>query len=574
MEAGDTDALARRFAAFLAGEAPPLRRAELASGGSWDDAGFAACLIFAAGWYAGQDGAELLVPLMLDGALREGAVPERWVPLMKTVIADLDLERAAVEATRRIASCLDEYDGTLLTAAVDALRQVQARSRGRLPRHGEHVDALLSALWLRWQDGGPADASLDEILSVGVAEGSQLSQEGADLCAAASWALARGDSATSAAPDGSEEAYRDTRLEIALALRAARAAVFERTGEAIHLDEIIRLGAVALEFATGDGRAGLLTPHAEALAVRFEGTGVPENLDPAIKAARLARLELPPSDEDRMRATEILRVLLGARYRTDPARSDANELIDVGLEILQDPRTVPDHRAAVLRSRVDLCWERCNRELRAEDLERAVEAGRDLAALVGDADAANLSTLCFLLNLWSAESQDPEVLRQAVEFGRRAVSIPADRPQEQARRLGNLFNALVRSAEQTSSIPDFDAAIEAACAAVELYPRGSGDRAAHLVAAAAARCGRFQLSGAEEDLSAAILDGREAIAAAEDRTQELSCAAVLIAALALRLRHYDDVSALDEALGLARRPKIVAPPKPDSTAGAERVDSH
>jgi hypothetical protein len=28
------------------------------------------------------------------------------------------------------------------------------------------------------------------------------------------------------------------------------------------------------------------------------------------------------------------------------------------------------------------------------------------------------------------------------------------------------------------------------------------------------------------------------------------------------------------ALGLARRPKIVAPPKPEMTAGAERVDSH
>ena len=566
MKLDDTDLLARRFAEFLSGEAPPLRPADLSVlTFRHADTGFASCLIFAAGWYSGQDGADVLLPPLLDGALREGAVPDRWLYLIDAIRADLELERAGFAATDRINRFLDEYDSTLLLDAIATLRRVRVDGAGRPPHHDGHLTALLFALWLHWQDGAP-HAALEEAVRIGAQEAGRMTEEGADLCSAAIRALSLHNAlpavdaaAAAVAEDSAEESgvsgqvYRETRLEVALALRDARVAAWGRTGDPEHLDEVIRLGATALEFAAGDGRADLLSAHAAAFTERFVRSGSNADRDAAINARWRERVELPREDENWLDATEGLRALIAERYRADEAPADLSSLVDLGAELLEDPRTDPERRVGLLHSHLEVLWERYKREARVGDLALAVAAGRELAELVGDADPAILSTVCFLLCRQYPLSRDLDDLRLAIDLGRRATAHPAELPGEQARRLANLFSVLIRYAEDTGSIADFDAAIEAARAAADLYPDEDPERTPHLVAVASAWCGRFQLSGAEADLAAAIRFGRAAMASAVDRDQEVDSAPVLVAAFALRLERFGDLAALDEALELVKR---------------------
>ncbi|MFG1767009.1 hypothetical protein ACGFIH_27060 [Micromonospora parva] len=522
--------MAARFAAFLEGDGPLPALEDLTA--SPDD-GLAACLLLAISWYGDQDLPPLLVLATLAGALDQGAVPNRWRALIESVLADLMLDLDGRSAIGTIAQFANGYDRDALDMAIASLGGFRTGGR-RLMSRPVALSHLLIGLWLRWQDSGD-DGDLREITGLGPFE-----EPAAALVAAAKEQVTHGSTA-----------HSRVRVEVALTLRSARDAAYQRTGDVSQLDEVIRLGVVAAEFATGDQRMDLLSAQSTALIERYGRTGSEESRDEAIATVRRERLEYPVDHDNWLSASIDLHQLIVERWMATRDPADRSELIALSGELLPDERLSREKRVQLARDRSNLLRDRAQEHGSAEDLRRAVESARDWVRLGGD-DPGQLSSICYLLQSWFTLTEAPDDLREAVALGRRSVERPTSEPPEQRRRLSNLFGAEMALAEATGERADHDAAVATARAAAEVYPPGDPARSLDLMNLALALWQRCRVSGDGGDLDESLRLGREAMRTAGE-LDRIRVAATLLGALALRLEIEDDSAALDEGLRLLDR---------------------
>ncbi|MBM7494197.1 tetratricopeptide (TPR) repeat protein [Micromonospora luteifusca] len=422
---------------------------------------------------------------------------------------------------------------TALDKAIATLDGFRAGGR-RLASRSAALSHLLFGLWLRWQDGGD-DGDLREITGLGPFEG-----PAAELVAAAEKQLAH-----------DKTVHSEVRLDVALTLRNARGAAYKRTGDVSHLDEVIRLGLVAAEFATGDDRADLLSAQSAALIERYGRTGSVESRDEAITAVRRERLEYPVDHDNWLSASTDLHQLIAERWMSTRDPADGSELVALSGELVANERLSREKRAQLARDRSNLLWDRARNRGSAEDLGRAVESARDWVRL-GDDDPGQLSSICYLLQSWFTVTEVPDDLREAVALGRRSVERPAMDPREQRRRLSNLFGAEMALAETTGERADHDAAVATARTAVEVYPPGDPARSPDLMNLALALWQRCRVSGDRGDLDESLRVGREAMRTAGEQDR-IRVAATLLGALGLRLEIENDPAARDEGLRLLGR---------------------
>ncbi|MCC8251561.1 hypothetical protein [Saccharothrix luteola] len=514
-----------RFAAFLNGDSPPPTPPELAVQSADDrELGTMACIVTASAWYADQAGSSELVRLMLTRAVELGAVVDEFRPLVDVVLDDLDLYECAVAALGQIDAFVTDCADASLDEAIGVLGEFRDGGH-RLTIRSTCIKALLTALWLRWQDSGRAE-DLDEVITTG--------GEGDDLVRAA--LAERGD--------GDRDVWRQVRLGIAMKLRGARTAAFERTRDIVHLNEVVRLGTVAMPFMPRDDKPFLIASHADALQTRYHLTGTVEDLDDAIAGRRRQRILFPQNEEGWFHASAMLCELLHARREIAEVATDLDGLIDLNEDLLRDERIQHEHRTELAWIQARRLRERWTRTGFADDLGRAAALARELAGQT--TEPGLLSSLGFMLFEWASLTGDGDDLRLSIDLGRRSASSPGP-PRDQGRRLSNLFVAEVRLAEETGQIEEFDAAIATARATVALFGESEPEHAEFLVNVAAGLRGRFQLSGSEDDLGQALHCTRAALSRSIGDAGRMRCGALLVLLLADRLDRFGDPAAFDEA---------------------------
>lgn len=514
-----------RLAAFLNGSSPPPTPPELAVQTADDrELGTMACIVTASAWYTDQTGSSELVRLMLTRAVELDAVIDEFRPLIDVVLDDIDLQECAVDALGQIDAFVTDCADASLDEAIAVLGEFRDGGH-RLAIRSTCIDALMTALWLRWQDSGRAE-DLDEVIATG--------GEDDDLVRAA--LAERGD--------GERDVWRQVRLGIAMRLRGARAAAFARTRDIVHLNEVVRLGTVAMSFVPREDKPFLIASQADALQTRYRLTGTAEDLDDAIAARRRQRILFPENEEGWFHASAMLCDLLHARRESGEVPTDLDDLIDLNEDLLRDARVQQEHRTELMWVQARRLRERWTRTGFEDDLRRAAALGRDLAGQA--TDPGLLSSLGFLLFEWSSLTGDLVDLRLSVDLGRGSATPPGP-PREQGRRLSNLFVAELRLAEETGLIEDFDAAIATARATVALFGEAEQEHAEYLVNLAAGLRGRYLRAGVQDDLGQALQHARAALSGALGEAGRSRCRALLLHLLADRLDRFGDPAAFDEA---------------------------
>jgi hypothetical protein len=514
-----------RLAAFLNGDSPPPAPRELAVPTADDrELGTMACIVTASAWYTDQTESSELVGLTLTRAVELDAVVDEFRPLVDIVLDDIDLHEHAVDALGRINAFVADCADASLDEAIAVLGEFRDGGH-RLAIRPTCLDALMMALWLRWQDSGQAE-DLDEVIATG--------GEDDDLVRAA--LAERGD--------GDREVWRQVRLGIAMKLRGARAAAFARTRDIVHLNEVVRLGTVAMPFVPRDDKPFLIASQADALQTRYRSTGTIEDLDEAIAARRRQRILFPENEEGWFHASAMLCDLLHARREIAEVPTDLDDLIDLNEDLLRDARVQQEHRTELLWIQARRLRERWTRTGFADDLGRAAALARELAGRA--TEPGLLSSLGFMLFEWASLTGDLDDLRLSIDLGRRSASPPGP-PREQGRRLSNLFAAESRLAEETGLVEDFDAAIATARATVALFGEAEPEHAEFLVNLAAGLRGRCLRSGAQEDLGEALQHTRAALSESLGEAGRSRCRALLLHLLADRLDRFGDPAAFDEA---------------------------
>ncbi|MEU6481069.1 CHAT domain-containing protein [Streptomyces sp. NPDC047017] len=153
----------------------------------------------------------------------------------------------------------------------------------------------------------------------------------------------------------------------------------------------------------------------------------------------------------------------------------------------------------------------------------------------------------------ASETEDPELLRWAVDLWRRiANSVPDDHPNHIV-ALNNLGNGLEMLSERTGSPADLDEVVEVARTAVRITPSDHPDRVAPLTLLANALLRRFECAESSADLDDAVEVGRAAVQAAGDNHPDRVSPLTNLANILLRRSRYQKVPGdVDEAVEVAR----------------------
>lgn len=333
--------------------------------------GTMACIYTASAWYTDQTKSTDLVGMTLTRAVELDAVVGEIRPLIDIVLDDVNLHDDAMDAFEQIDSFVADCADASLDEAIEVLGEVRDRGH-RLAIRPHCVAALMTALWLRWQDIGRSE-DLGEVIAAGGEEGGALA--GAAI-------VERGDEDRPAF--ATSEVWRQVRFDIAMRLRGARASAYARTRDAVHLDEVVRLGSVAMPFVAGSDKPYLMASHADALQTRYRSTGDVEDLDGALTARRRQRILFPHNEDGWLHATAMLCDLLHDRREIGEVPTDLDEIIDLNDDLLRDPRIQPEHRNDLLSNQVQRLRERWTRSAFEDDLGRAVALGRELAGSASD----------------------------------------------------------------------------------------------------------------------------------------------------------------------------------------------
>ena len=296
--------------------------------------------------------------------------------------------------------------------------------------------------------------------------------------------------------------------EVAVAdLANALVALFERTGEAGILDEVVTL--LSRQFKSRDREAGRLWVRGWALQTQAELSGDAATIKRAVAACRRA---------------------LNMTGKSDPAYKD---------------------RLSGLGSSLTLRYAMAGY---ATDLSRAVGFLKAAVARQVDGDpgrAARLSALGNALVLQAGLTGNVAILRCAVGKHRQAVEAADDDDPSRATFLSNLGGALLREYEEDGSRAVLDEAIEHHREAFALTPEGHLGRAPRQANLAAALMACYERTSEQDVLDEVVENYRLAVAGAADQPAYMARFQYgLAGALFRQAERTSDLAGFDEVLDL------------------------
>lgn len=424
-------------------------------------------------------------------------------------------------------------DVQMLVAGIELARSVVDGLDGEeLPVVSDCRVRLALALWQRSYDTDD-DTALDEAISVGMTE--------------------------IGSPDGRKN------TEFAASMVGMLLRRHETTGASADIDEAVRLAESLLPNVRGAERAWFSTVLAEALRVRFQYGGRPEDRDHCITYLRSACDHLE-DEEERLMAVSQLYDLLLTRWGVESRLTDLDEVIDLGSVLMSEMERHEPLRAdllAMARAQVDLRWQRLERTGEVGQLDGLADLARQVQQYACPPTSSDLSNLCYILQLRYRQSSELADLEEAVVAGRQSVRVLSFDVDQACRHLSNLFGALCSLAEATGAVSAFTEAVEVAERAAAIVP--SGMNVANL---ATALWGRFLATDNQDDLDRSIEVASLALEAPADDEPELAnLKATLVAGLTLRFQRFQDDDALDQAMAVVRKGIRADPAWLNSLAG-------
>ncbi|GII88854.1 CHAT domain-containing protein [Sphaerisporangium siamense] len=319
------------------------------------------------------------------------------------------------------------------------------------------------------------------------------------------------------------------------------------------------------------GRTTMLSNLAIALQVRFERTGVPDDLEQAIEAGREAVQATPTGHPGRAAMLSNLATVLRLQFERIGVPGDLEEAIEAGREALQATPTDHPHRAGRLSELGNALHVRFERIGVMDDLEEAIEAGRKAvqATPTGHPDrAAMLSNLGGALRLRFDRTGLMANLEEAIEASREVLRATVAGHPYHAGRLSNLGIALQARFRRTGLMADLEEAIEAGREALRVAPAGHPDRVTMLSNLAIALQVRFERIGVMADLEEAIEAGREALRAAPaGHLYRATMLSNLGGALQARFRRTEVMADLEQAIEAGREAVRITPTGQPDHAG-------
>lgn len=294
------------------------------------------------------------------------------------------------------------------------------------------------------------------------------------------------------------ERYR-AHLVTRLALRS------RLTGSTRYIDEAVDL----IRGSTGDPFVTMST-----FMLRYELASAPADLDEAVAAGRAGLALVDEASRPWRSLATQLTIALFLRFRQAGGKPDLDMAIALRRALLagSDPST----RADIMDGLGMLLWMRFQRTGNADDLQEAVEFGRQaVAATLHRSDvAAHLANYAGALQARFETHDSIEDLDAAIEMTRRAVRAPVRRDPDLARYNSNLTHSLTCRYQRTRQLADLDEAVAAGRRSIELISADNPERSRFLANLSTALRARYQHAGAAVDRAAAIDADLEASAVA------------------------------------------------------------
>lgn len=213
---------------------------------------------------------------------------------------------------------------------------------------------------------------------------------------------------------------------------------------------------------------------------RFEKSGDRSDIENGIQAAREAISRAQP-DTSRTHYTINLALGLGERYEAYKKLEDLDEAIELGRQAVASTKDGDRERVSCLCGHSDNLYRRFNYTHRLEDLEETVALSRQVvdATTADDLQQSSVSNNLgsYLLHLY-ALTQEPATLNKSIALFRGIVdNTPAER-QARATYLANLGDGLLRRYQLQETMKDLEEAITILRAALTTFPEDSKNRRA------------------------------------------------------------------------------------------------
>lgn len=307
---------------------------------------------------------------------------------------------------------------------------------------------------------------------------------------------------------------------------------------------------------------GVRTNLAVALQVRFERGGELADIGEAIELNKLALATVPDDGVNRV----MYLTNLGAAFSTRFERTSDLADLDQAVQVLEQAAAVspPDHPelATCLNNLGGAYLSRFRRGGESADLDIAVARMERAVALSpdrrGQSHAERLSSLVLARLARYELTGSSKELAGAIQAGEQAVmALPAHHPLI-GRYSAQVGDCLLARFEREGRVADADRAVElleAALAGTAGSAR-SGRQADLLARLGGALRMRFESSGSQADLEAAVRIGAEAVAAAPDDASVLSHLSV---SLRLQFNQTGTLEDLETAIDLSRRVVAIVP---------------
>ncbi|MFG2950445.1 CHAT domain-containing protein [Streptomyces adustus] len=302
-------------------------------------------------------------------------------------------------------------------------------------------------------------------------------------------------------------------------------------------------------------RARALLTLGRALRSRFVQTGVPTDLDAAIEHLREAVAIAPPDHPERPRMLSLHHEMLEARSGQLGASADMRATIQRLCTAVDEAG--PSDRATKLLELGDALLVRFLQTGVVVDADAAIGRFQDAlaAAPPGLPDRATILThLGEALRIRFVRTDAAADLNAAIDRFRAAADAAVD-ADDRAARLFHLGNALNQRGLRTGTLADVEAAIDCLRQAVAAAPSGPPERPDHpdrtvrLAELGVAMRARFELTGAMEDLDAAIDRAREAVLASPlDHPERTSILTALGGSLSKRCEQIGRAADADAAI--------------------------
>ncbi|AZP14896.1 CHAT domain-containing protein [Streptomyces aquilus] len=332
---------------------------------------------------------------------------------------------------------------------------------------------------------------------------------------------------------------------------------FQRTGVLEDVNEAIRTGTLALDIIPENyfEAAKLFSILAEALRTRFDHTGVPADLNEAVRLGALALKTAPENYSDRPTMLANHSIALLARFGQSGDPADLNEAVRLGTLALNTAAESHPGRTIMLTNLGGALHRQFERTGALTHLNEAIRVGTLAVENSPGHHPGRGVMLSNLSNSLLARFERTGALSdldEAVRVGTLAVETTAESDPGRATWLSSLGNALRTRYARTGALDDLDKAVDLATQAMERTPEDHPGRPARLVSLAGALKARSERTGSQADLAESVrLQTLAAEAAGDDSPDRVTMLSNLAEALRARFDRTDVLADLDQAVEVA-----------------------